>query len=59
VVLATAQAQGKALSLKPSIIMGAIASDGRVKNFSSYWNHSYATTHTFLAPLNPRTQATI
>jgi hypothetical protein len=36
-VLATAQAQRKALSLKPSIIMGAIAYGGRVQVFSSYW----------------------
>ena len=36
-VLATAQAQQKALSLKPSIIMGAIASDGHMKIFSLYW----------------------
>ncbi|KAM6495281.1 hypothetical protein JOM56_009904 [Amanita muscaria] len=36
-VLATAQAQRKALSLKPSIIMGAIACRGRVQIFSSYW----------------------
>ncbi|KIL56115.1 hypothetical protein M378DRAFT_133971 [Amanita muscaria Koide BX008] len=36
-VLATAQSQRKALSLKPSIIMGAIACRGRVQMFSSYW----------------------
>ncbi|KAM6499434.1 hypothetical protein JOM56_004942 [Amanita muscaria] len=36
-VLATAQSQRKALSLKPSIIMGAIACRGRVQIFSSYW----------------------
>jgi len=36
-VLATAQAQRKALALKPSIIMGAIACRGRVQMFSSYW----------------------
>ena len=35
--LATAQAQRKALALKPSIIMGAIACRGRVQIFSSYW----------------------
>ena len=35
-VLATAQAQRKALSLKPSIIMGATACHGRVQIFSSY-----------------------
>jgi hypothetical protein len=37
-VLATAQAQRKALALKPSIIMGAIACRGRVQIFSSYWS---------------------
>ena len=36
-VLATAQAQRKALSLVPSIIMGATACCGCVKIFSSYW----------------------
>ena len=36
-VLATAQAQRKALSLNRSIIMGAIACRGRVQIFSSYW----------------------
>ncbi|KAF8335578.1 hypothetical protein F5887DRAFT_891839, partial [Amanita rubescens] len=36
-VLATAQAQRKALSLKQSIIMGAIVYEGRVQIFSSYW----------------------
>ncbi|KAF8340064.1 hypothetical protein F5887DRAFT_1136662 [Amanita rubescens] len=36
-VLATAQAQRKALSLNRSIIMGAIACRGRVQTFSSYW----------------------
>ncbi|KAF8345161.1 hypothetical protein F5887DRAFT_1198087 [Amanita rubescens] len=36
-VLATAQAQRKALLLKQSIIMGAIASCGIVQIFSSYW----------------------
>jgi hypothetical protein len=35
--LATAQAQRKALGLKNSIIMGAIASRGCVQIFSSYW----------------------
>ena len=35
--LATAQSQRKALSLKPSIIMGAIASHGHMQIFSSYW----------------------
>ncbi len=38
-VLATAQAQRKALSLKPSIIMGATACHGRVQIFSSYWTN--------------------
>ena len=37
-VLATAQAQRKALSLRRSIIMGAIASGGHVQIFSSYWS---------------------
>ncbi|KAF8345047.1 hypothetical protein F5887DRAFT_885364 [Amanita rubescens] len=37
-VLATAQAQRKALSLKSSIIMGATACRGCVRIFSSYWN---------------------
>ena len=37
-VLATAQAQRKALSLKPSTIMGAIACHGHVQIFSSYWD---------------------
>ncbi|KAF9440727.1 hypothetical protein P691DRAFT_73061 [Macrolepiota fuliginosa MF-IS2] len=36
-VLATAQAQRKALSLNRSIIMGAISCRGRVQIFSSYW----------------------
>ena len=36
--LATAQAQRKALKLKDSIIMGAIACCGHVQVFSSYWN---------------------
>jgi hypothetical protein len=36
-VLATAQAQRKALSLNRSIIMGAIVCRGRVQIFSSYW----------------------
>ena len=35
-MLATAQAQRKALSLKPSITIGAIACRGRVQIFSSY-----------------------
>jgi hypothetical protein len=38
--LATAQAQRKALSLKQSIIMGAIAPYGCVQIFSSYWDDS-------------------
>jgi hypothetical protein len=36
-VLATAQAQRKALALKPSIIMGAVACRGEVQIFSSFW----------------------
>ena len=36
-VLATAQAQRKALGLKPSIIMGAVACRGQVQIFSSFW----------------------
>lgn len=36
-VLATAQAQRKALILKPSIIMGAVACRGQVQIFSSFW----------------------
>jgi len=38
--LTTAQAQQKAVGLKPAIIMGAIASCGRVQIFSSYWEDS-------------------
>lgn len=37
-VLATAQAQRKALSLRDSIIMGASACRGRVQIFSSFWS---------------------
>ena len=36
-VLTTAQAQRKALSLKPSIVMGATACCGIMQIFSSYW----------------------
>ena len=36
-VLATAQAQRKALGLKPAIIMGAVACRGQVQIFSSFW----------------------
>jgi len=36
-VLSTAQAQRKALGLKPAIIMGAVACHGQVQNFSSFW----------------------
>jgi len=36
-VLATAQAQRKALGLKPSIIMGAVACRGQVQILSSFW----------------------
>jgi hypothetical protein len=36
-VLATAQAQRKALELKPSIIMGAVACRDKVQIFSSFW----------------------
>ena len=36
-VLATAQAQRKALGLKPSIIMGAVACRCQVQIFSSFW----------------------
>jgi hypothetical protein len=36
-ILATAQAQRKALELKPSIIMGAVACRGQVQIFSSFW----------------------
>ena len=36
-VLTTAQAQRKVLSLKPSIVMGATACRGIVQIFSSYW----------------------
>jgi hypothetical protein len=36
-ILTTAQAQRKALSLKSSIIMGATTSHGHVQIFSSYW----------------------
>ena len=39
-VLATAQAQQKTLSLKPSIIMGATACCGHVQILSSYWDSS-------------------
>lgn len=38
-MLVTAQSQRKALSLKDSIIMGAITSRGHVEIFSSYWMH--------------------
>jgi hypothetical protein len=36
-VLATAQSQRKALSLKKSIVMGATGCRGRVQIYSSYW----------------------
>jgi len=36
-VLATAQVQRRALGLKPSIIMGAVACRGQVQIFSSFW----------------------
>jgi hypothetical protein len=39
-VLATAQAQRKALSLRDSIITGATACRGRVQIFSSFWSDS-------------------
>ena len=38
-VLATAQAQRKALLLKPSIIMGGTTCRGHVQIFSSYWSN--------------------
>jgi hypothetical protein len=38
--LATAQAQRKALGVKESIIMGAIACRGCVQIFSSFWDNS-------------------
>jgi hypothetical protein len=37
-VLATAQSQRKALSLKKSIVMGATGCRGHVQIYSSYWN---------------------